>query len=192
MTTDQVKRFATYQTKSGRAYGTLNDDSLEGLLPHLPLAFSHPDDDAAWAKARLHIARAGLPGEWEPARLCVHVLQDWQAESLPGRDAAIALDVPEQPDESPVHVMLVRDLLETGCRIAREMYDKAAKERQHAGQERGRNSKKGMPVNLPESKSDARDAVGKMIGVSGKTCFTIRGPAGEAVYCIRRAAESVS
>jgi len=46
---------------------------------------------------------------------------------------------------------------------ARDMYDKAAKQRLktkggHSG-----------PVNLPEATSDARDAAGKAVGVSGKT-----------------------
>lgn len=53
---------------------------------------------------------------------------------------------------------------------AREMYDAAAKERQkQSGKEHGRGKEK-VPVNVPEPiKGDSRDAVGKAIGVSGKT-----------------------
>lgn len=48
---------------------------------------------------------------------------------------------------------------------ARKIYDEQAKERQKLSQGRG---VKG-PENLPDLKSDARDAVGKAVGVSGKT-----------------------
>jgi hypothetical protein len=51
----------------------------------------------------------------------------------------------------------------------RELYDKQAKERQKEGQERGRQSQKGIPVSLPETKADARDQAGKLVGVSGRT-----------------------
>ena len=51
---------------------------------------------------------------------------------------------------------------------ARGIYDEQAKERLHAAQERGRESAKGTPVTLPESKTgDARDLAGKAAGVSG-------------------------
>jgi hypothetical protein len=55
---------------------------------------------------------------------------------------------------------------------ARKWYDEEAKKRQEAGQERGRTAQKGMVTNMPPSESDsgkARDQVGKVIGVSGKT-----------------------
>lgn len=45
---------------------------------------------------------------------------------------------------------------------ARKMYDKMAKERQK------RKPANSVPVTLPEQKSDARDQVGKLVGVSGK------------------------
>jgi hypothetical protein len=54
------------------------------------------------------------------------------------------------------------------CR-ARKEYDRQAKERQKEGQERGRQKQKGNPVNLPGTETDARDAVGKAVGVSGKS-----------------------
>lgn len=47
---------------------------------------------------------------------------------------------------------------------ARECYDKAANERMKAGKKAEH-----PPVNLPEGKSDARDAAGKAAGVSGKS-----------------------
>lgn len=47
---------------------------------------------------------------------------------------------------------------------ARTIYDEAAKDRQKGGQ-----GGKMLPVNLPEAKGDARDAVGKALGVSGKS-----------------------
>jgi ParB-like chromosome segregation protein Spo0J len=46
---------------------------------------------------------------------------------------------------------------------ARDLYDKLAKERQK------RKPAGSVPANLPEQKTDARDAVGKAVGVSGKT-----------------------
>jgi hypothetical protein len=61
----------------------------------------------------------------------------------------------------------------------REMYDRQAKERQAAagehGKEGGRGHKKTLPENLPEGLGDvpkggdARDKVGEVVGVSGKT-----------------------
>lgn len=48
---------------------------------------------------------------------------------------------------------------------AREMYDKAAKERQKLSKGRGQKG----PENLPDLNADARDAAGKSVGVSGKT-----------------------
>ena len=48
---------------------------------------------------------------------------------------------------------------------ARDIYDQQAKERQRLSEGRG---KKG-PVNLPDLSSDARDAAGKALGVSGKS-----------------------
>ena len=50
-----------------------------------------------------------------------------------------------------------------GARI-RDIYAKQAKERQKGGQ-----GGKLLPVSLPEAKSDARDAAGKAVGVSGST-----------------------
>lgn len=51
---------------------------------------------------------------------------------------------------------------------AREIYDREAKERQKASLKKG--AAVPVPANLPErEKSDSRDAVGKAIGVSGKT-----------------------
>jgi hypothetical protein len=47
---------------------------------------------------------------------------------------------------------------------ARECYDRQAKERQRGGP-----GGKKLPANLPEAKGDARDQVGKTIGVSGKS-----------------------
>lgn len=45
-----------------------------------------------------------------------------------------------------------------------------AKERQRAGQEKGRNRSQTVPGNLPATKrSDTRDVVGKGVGMSGKT-----------------------
>lgn len=53
---------------------------------------------------------------------------------------------------------------------AREVYDKQAKERMTAGANKGRQSQKGAVENLPQADSArARDAVGKAIGVSGKS-----------------------
>ncbi len=52
---------------------------------------------------------------------------------------------------------------------ARQCYDERARERQKEGQDRGRKAQKGIPVNLPESKVDARDAVGEAVGVCGKS-----------------------
>lgn len=54
---------------------------------------------------------------------------------------------------------------------AREIYDRQAKERQHDGQERGRQKQSGAIVeNLPQTDTGkARDQVGKVVGVSGKT-----------------------
>jgi major membrane immunogen (membrane-anchored lipoprotein) len=50
---------------------------------------------------------------------------------------------------------------------ARDYYDERAKERQKSV---GGTGKKAVPVNLPEAvKSDARDDVGKAVGVSGKS-----------------------
>jgi hypothetical protein len=46
---------------------------------------------------------------------------------------------------------------------ARELYEQQAKERMVSGK------KSDPPVNLPEGKSDARDAAGKAFGVSGKS-----------------------
>ena len=51
---------------------------------------------------------------------------------------------------------------------AREMYDKAAKERQKLSKGRGQKG----PENLPDLNADARDArdaAGKAVGVSGKS-----------------------
>ncbi len=47
----------------------------------------------------------------------------------------------------------------------REHYDKAAKE----WQGKRTDLAKDIPANLPESKSDSRDAAGKAMGVSGKS-----------------------
>lgn len=54
---------------------------------------------------------------------------------------------------------------------AREMYDRQAKERMNAGQQAGgRGHKKNSPANLPDSlKGDARDQVGKVFNVSGRS-----------------------
>ncbi len=53
-----------------------------------------------------------------------------------------------------------------GARM-REHYDEQAKERQKAV---GGTGKKAVPVSLPEAvRSDARDAVAKVVGVSGKS-----------------------
>ena len=55
---------------------------------------------------------------------------------------------------------------------AREMYDRQAKERQQAGQQAGgRGHKKNSVENLPPSSDTgkARDHVGKVVGVSGKS-----------------------
>jgi hypothetical protein len=55
---------------------------------------------------------------------------------------------------------------------AREWYDKQAKERQHEGQKSGgRGHKKNSVESLPPSSDSgkARDQVGKVVGVSGKT-----------------------
>jgi hypothetical protein len=49
---------------------------------------------------------------------------------------------------------------------ARELYDEEARKRQAATRNKG--SEKPVPVNLPE-RGDARDAVGKLVGVSGKS-----------------------
>jgi len=60
--------------------------------------------------------------------------------------------------------------LATVAARAREFYDKAAKERQkqHGGTAPGRKMEGTLPVSLPEVKrSDARDAAGKAVGVSG-------------------------
>ena len=46
---------------------------------------------------------------------------------------------------------------------ARDYYDKQAKER------RKRKPANFVPANLPERKTDARDAVGKAVGASGKS-----------------------
>jgi hypothetical protein len=51
---------------------------------------------------------------------------------------------------------------------AREWYDKQAKRRQKQGQERGGKSRHSIPVNVPETRGDARDQAGKAFGVSGK------------------------
>jgi hypothetical protein len=61
---------------------------------------------------------------------------------------------------------------------ARAMYDERAKERQKAGGESGgKTAGKGrpkseadrVPAYLPEAKGNARDEVGKVFGVSGKS-----------------------
>lgn len=53
----------------------------------------------------------------------------------------------------------------------RKYYDQQAKERQHQGQERGRQSQKGALVeNLPPTETaKARDQAGEVLRVSGKT-----------------------
>jgi hypothetical protein len=54
---------------------------------------------------------------------------------------------------------------------AKEMYEKAAKERQHEGQKSGgRGHKKNSVENLPPSldAGKSRDHAGKAVGVSGK------------------------
>ncbi len=52
---------------------------------------------------------------------------------------------------------------------ARAIYDQQAKERQQAGQDRGRKAQKGMVESLPPTDGgQTRDKIGKLVGVSGK------------------------
>jgi hypothetical protein len=57
---------------------------------------------------------------------------------------------------------------------ARAIYDRQAKERQKAGQEKGRQKQRGLVENLPPTESarategaKARDLAGKAVGVAG-------------------------
>ena len=83
----------------------------------------------------------------------------------------------EQPC-SPTDLPARREKVYALRRRMREMYDRRAKERQAAagehGKEGGRGNKKTLPVNLPEGfddkpkSNDARDEVGKVVGVCGQ------------------------
>ena len=64
-----------------------------------------------------------------------------------------------------------------------------AKERQREGQERGRKSQKGIPVTVPETKGDSRDAAGKVVGVSGKLIDRARKVRREGIPEVARAVE---
>ena len=96
----------------------------------------------------------------------------WKACQLAGVKAQIKAVLVDDPIAYVLSLNLHRRHLSTtqlamvGAR-ARELYDRQAKERQKSV---GGVGKKAVPVNLPEPvKGDARDQVGKVVGVSGKS-----------------------
>jgi ParB-like chromosome segregation protein Spo0J len=113
-----------------------------------------------------------------PIELCGGQIIDGRRRSLACEKAGVEPEFVEVSPEDPIAYVLSLNIhrrhLSTTQRgmvaaRAREMYDKAAKERQKEGGKHGRDKQLGGEVeNLPHPQK-ARDAAGKAVGVSGKS-----------------------
>ena len=130
-----------------------------------PLDEEHIDELAEDIKAN---------GLLVPIEMLDGQILDGRRRSMACERAGVEPDCVEvDPDDPVAYVvslnsfrrhMTPSQLSMVGARI-RDIYAKQAKERQRLSKGRG---KKG-PVNLPDLKSDARDAAGKAVGISGST-----------------------